>query len=174
RTTGAAPATTGTGNTGSSTPTALPCGVDAIYLKSDAAPDAWPRSTATKATGWWPKTVADASDITCPTAKPGPGAAGAANKVQDSVPLRSSTKYVLGGAGASETAGSPGAQTAAYHEWAVTCDEGSGVRPMLWELAPSGGTVAGGAKAAVVTVVSSDPAYDAALLGMVGSVHLAG
>ncbi|GAA1989534.1 hypothetical protein [Catenulispora subtropica] len=163
---GAAPSgasTTGAGGGAAAAAAGLPCGVDALYLKSDAASDAWPRSTATKATGWWPKAVDAASDITCPTAKPG-----SADKVQDSMPLRSSAKYVLGGAGSSA-----GAQTAVYHEWAVTCDQGSGVRPMLWELVPAGGT-AGGPKAAVVTVVSSDPAYDAALLGMVGSLHLAG
>jgi hypothetical protein len=158
-------AATSTGaGTGAGTGTAtLPCGVDAIYLKSDAAPDAWPLSTATKATGWWPQDVASASAIACPAAKPGTGNTGSAeNTVRNSVALRTSAKYTLG------------AQTTAeYHEWAVTCTEGSGVRPMLWKLNPAGG-VAAGSKSAVAAVVSADPAYDSALLSMVGTLHLAG
>ncbi|NUP47374.1 MAG: hypothetical protein HOW97_08670 [Catenulispora sp.] len=146
----------------------LPCGLDALYLKSDAAADAWPRSTATKATGWWPKAVDAPSQIVCPAAKHD-----TSNHVTDSVSLRSSAKYVLGG-GAAAAGATPGAPvTAEYHEWAVTCDEGAGVKPMLWELLPAGGA-AGGGKTAVAAVVSSDPAYDTALLGMVGSLHLAG
>jgi hypothetical protein len=162
------------GSTGSSgsKDAGLPCGVDALYLKSDAAPDAWPRSTATKATGWWPQAVDSPSQIVCPTAK-----RGAADHVADSVVLRSSTKYLLG-AGSTGSAGSAGSPasgtpaTAEYHEWAVTCDEGAGVRPMLWEL-PAAGGAAGAGKVAVATVVSSDPAYDTALLDMVGTLHLA-
>lgn len=142
---------------------ALPCGVDALYLKSDAVPDAWPLSTATKSTGWWPQDVASASAITCPTVRPGTeNTGGAENTVKTSIALRTSGKYALG----AET-------TAEYHEWAVTCAAGSGVRPMLWKLNSAGG-VAAGSKSAVATVVSADPAYDSALLGMVGTLHLAG
>lgn len=147
---------------------ALPCGLDALYLKSDAAADAWPRSTATKATGWWPKAVDAPSEIVCPAGKHD-----ASNHVTDSVSLRSSAKYVLGGGAAANGAAAGAPATAEYHEWAVTCDEGPGVRPMLWELLPAGGAASGG-KTAVAAVVSSDPAYDTALLGMVGSLHLAG
>lgn len=140
----------------------LPCGVDALYLKSDAAPDAWPRSTATKATGWWPQAVDAPSQIVCPAAKRGSG-----DHVADSVSLRSSTKYLLGTGAIGLTP-----TTAEYHEWAVTCDGGAGVRPMLWEL-PAAGGAAGAGKVAVATAVSSDPAYDTALLDMVGTLHLA-
>jgi hypothetical protein len=136
----------------------LPCGVDALYLKTDAATDAWPLSTATNDTGWWPGSVSSASDIACPTAQSG---SGASNTVKDSTALRSSAKYTL----AEQT-------TADYHEWAVTCDTGSGVRPMLWKLNASPGA-ATPAKFAVATVVSADPAYDSVLLGMVGSLHQA-
>ncbi|MFD0630554.1 hypothetical protein ACFQ9X_01685 [Catenulispora yoronensis] len=170
--TGTSPGNTGTspGNTGTGTAhaAALPCGLDALYVKTDAPADAWPRSTATKATGWWPKAVDAPAQIVCPAAK-----LDASNHVADSVSLRSSAKYPLSPGTPAGAAGAAGAQTAEYHEWAVTCDQGSGVRPMLWELLPADGA-AGGAKVAVVTVVSSDPAFDAALLGMVGTLHLAG
>jgi hypothetical protein len=135
---------------------ALPCGVDALYLKIDATPDTWPLDAATKATGWWPGDAASASDITCPAAK-----SGSSDMVKDSTVLRSSPKYALGGQ-----------TTAEYHEWAVTCDTGSGVQPMLWKINPIG-TAAGG-KSTVAMVVSADPAYDSALLGMVGTLHQAG
>jgi hypothetical protein len=130
--------------------------VDALYVKTDATPDAWPLSTATEDAGWWPAAVGSASDIVCPTAKPGAG-----DTVKDSVALRSSAKYAL----AAQT-------TADYHEWAVTCAAGSGVRPMLWKLNASAGASAPG-KFAVAAVVSADPAYDPVLLGMVGSLHQA-
>ena len=134
---------------------ALPCGVDALYLKTDATAGAWPLSAVGQATGWWPGTVASASAITCPAARPD-----AKNAVKNSVMLRSSAKYVL----------SPQV-TAEYHEWAVTCASGSGARPMLWKLDTAG--TAPATTSVVATVVSSDPAYDSALLGMVGSLHLA-
>jgi hypothetical protein len=135
---------------------ALPCGVDALYIKTDATTGTWPLATAAEDTGWWPAAVSSASDIVCPTAKPGGG-----DTVKDSVSLRSSAKYAL----TAQT-------TADYHEWAVTCDTGSGVRPMLWKLnAPAGAATP--AKFTVATVVSLDPAYDSALLGMVGSLHQA-
>jgi hypothetical protein len=132
----------------------LPCGVDGLYLKSDAAPTAWPLSTVTQATGWWPGQAASASAITCPTA-----ASGSSDKVKASMVLRSSTTYALSGQ-----------TTAEYHEWAVTCDSGSGVQPMLWKLNTASGTAPAGTSA-VAAVVSADPRYDTALLGMVGSLH---
>lgn len=135
---------------------ALPCGVDGLYLKADAKTTAWPLSTAKADTGWWPGDAASASDIVCPTAK-----SGSTDMVKNSVLLRSSAKYELAGQ-----------TTADYHEWAVTCDSGPGVQPMLWKL-----NVASGAPApatyAVAAVVSADPQYDSALLGMVGSLHQA-
>jgi hypothetical protein len=159
---------TGTSTSAPKSSSTLPCGLDALYLKSDAAADAWPRSTATKATGWWPKAVDAPSEIVCPAAKQT-----ASNHVTDSVSLRSSAKYVLGAGTQAADAQPAGPQpTAVYHEWAVTCDQGAGLRPMLWELSPAGGA-AGTGKTAVATVVSADPAFDAALLGMVGTLHLA-
>lgn len=157
---------------------ALPCGVDGLYLKADAAPTAWPLSTATKSTGWWPAAVDAASDITCPAAQSG-STGTAKDTVKDSVLLRSSTKYALTaqaaqtGQAAQDGQNAPAAQaTAEYHEWAVTCDTGSGVQPMLWKLNAAPGAAAP-ATFAVATVVSADPEYDSALLGMVGSLHQA-
>jgi hypothetical protein len=135
---------------------ALPCGVDGLYLKSDATSAAWPLSTATSATGWWPGQTASASGLACPAVQPVSG-----NQVKDSELLRSSTTYTL----AAKT-------TADFHEWAVTCDTGSGVQPMLWKLHPAAGTPAPTGYA-VAAVVSADPEYDSALLGMVGSLHQA-
>jgi hypothetical protein len=147
---------------GSGSAAALPCGVDGLYLKTDAVPTAWPLSTATKDTGWWPaaSSASDASDIVCPVAKPG-----SSDQVKDSVLLRSTAKYAL-----ADQTGQASPLTADYHEWAVVCDSGLGVRPMLWKLnaAPGAATPA---KFTVATVVSADPQYDSALLGMVGSLH---
>lgn len=132
----------------------LPCGVDGLYLKSDATATSWPLSTATKDTGWWPGEAASASAITCPAVKPG-----GSGMVKASMVLRSSAKYALAGQA-----------TAEYHEWAVTCDNGPGVQPMLWKLNAAPGAAAPAASG-VAAVVSSDPQYDSALLGMVGSLH---
>lgn len=140
---------------------ALPCGVDALYLKTDATAASWPLSTAAKDTGWWPATVSSASDIVCPAATAGSGT----DMVKDSTLLRSSDKY--------ELAAQPGQATAAtadYHEWAVTCDSGPGVQPMLWKLNAAPGAAAP-TTFTVATVVSANPQYDSALLGMVGSLH---
>lgn len=150
-----------TGSAPSPTPAAgedasLPCGVDGLYLKSDADPAAWPVSTAGSATGWWPGATASSSGLACPTAHPT-----SANRVKDSVLLRTSPKFHLAAPA-----------TALYRQWAVICDSGSGVQPMLWELNTVSGTAASG-KRAVVTLVSVDPEYDSALLGMVGSLHQA-
>jgi hypothetical protein len=140
---------------------ALPCGVDALYLKTDATAGTWPLSTASKDTGWWPASVSSASDIVCPAAQPG----SAADMVKASMLLRSSDKYEL----AAQT-GQATQPTADYHEWAVTCDTGPGVQPMLWKLNAAPGAAAP-ATFAVATVVSANPQYDSALLGMVGSLH---
>lgn len=151
----AAPAAAGTKN-------ALPCGVDALYLKTDATTTTWPLSTAAKDAGWWPASVSSASDIVCPAAQPGSAAdsgSGDADMVKASMLLRSSTRFELAGQ-----------NTADYHEWAVTCDSGPGVQPMLWKLNAVPGAVAP-TTFAVATVVSSDPRYDRALLDMVGSLH---
>ena len=145
---------------GSDNADALPCGVDGLYLKTDATPAAWPLSTATRATGWWPGEVSSASDIVCPVAK-----SGGSDMVKDSVSLRSTPKY-----GLDAQAGQAAQATAEFHEWAVTCDSGLGVQPMLWKLNAAPGAPAP-AKFAVATVVSADPEYDSALLGMVGSLH---
>lgn len=148
---------------------ALPCGVDGLYVKTDAVPAAWPLSTAAKATGWWPADVSSASDIVCPVAKTGgSSSSSSSDMVKDSVLLRSTAKYEL------TTPNADGTQaTADYHEWAVTCESGLGVQPMLWKLNVAPGT-ATPEKAAVATVVSVDPEYDSALLGMVGSLHPVG
>ncbi|WP_370371497.1 hypothetical protein [Catenulispora sp. GP43] len=132
----------------------LPCGVDGLYIKADAAPTAWPLSAATKDIGWWPGQAASASAITCPAVKPG-----GSGMVKASMVLRSSAKYALAGQA-----------TAEYHEWAVTCDNGPGVQPMLWKLNAAPGATAP-TTFGVAAVVSSDPEYDSALLGMVGSLH---
>ena len=52
----------------------------------------------------------------------------------------------------------------------MTCDNGDGVQPMLWKLNAAPGAATPD-KYTVATVVSADPGYDAALLGMVGSLH---
>lgn len=157
-------------------PATLPCGVDALYLKTDVAPTAWPLSTASSSTGWWPTAVAAASDIVCPAPSAGQSGSGSSGgqsgstggssgtgsaKVKTSTLLRSSTGYAL----AAPT-------TADYHEWAVTCTGGSGMTPMLWKLNAAPGA-APPSQFAVATVVSVDPQYDTALLGMVGSLHQA-
>ncbi len=164
----------------------LPCGVDALYVKTDAAPTAWPLSTASSGTGWWPTAVDSASDIVCPTGQPGTGSqsgsgssgsnsggsnSGSGNKVKSSVLLRTSTDYALAASTtATSTTASPA--TAEYHEWAVTCTGGTGAQPMLWKLNAAPGATPP-AQFAVATVVSVDPKYDTALLGMVGSLHQA-
>ncbi|MEY9859052.1 hypothetical protein ABH935_004679 [Catenulispora sp. GAS73] len=140
---------------------ALPCGVDALYLKTDATAATWPLSTAAKDTGWWPTAVSSASDIVCPAATSG----SSTDMVKASMLLRFSDKY--------ELAAQPGQATPAtaeYHEWAVTCDTGPGVQPMLWKLNAAPGAAAP-ATFTVATVVSANPQYDSALLGMVGSLH---
>ncbi|MBS2534897.1 hypothetical protein KGQ20_19185 [Catenulispora sp. NF23] len=155
----------------------LPCGVDALYLKTDAAPTAWPLSTASSGTGWWPTAVGSASDIVCPAGQSGTGSqsgsgnSGSGNKVKSSVLLRTSTDYALA---APTTTGSTTAAptTAEYHEWAVTCSSGTGAQPMLWKLNAAPGATPP-SQFAVATVVSVDPKYDTALLGMVGSLHQA-
>ena len=51
----------------------LPCGVDALLVKTDATPDTWPVDSAKSADGWWPVTVSDAGQIPCPTSTGGTG-----------------------------------------------------------------------------------------------------
>ena len=139
---------------------ALPCGVDGLYVKTDAVTTAWPLSTATKDTGWWPASTSSASDLVCPTAKPG-----SSDMVKASMLLRSTAKYAL-----ADQTGQASPVTAEYHEWAVVCDSGHNVQPMLWKLNAAPGAAAP-ATFTIATVVSADPQYDSALLGMVRSLH---
>ncbi len=150
-------------NGAATTAAALPCGVDALYLKADATAASWPLSTAAKDTGWWPTAVSSASDIVCPAAPSG----SSTDMVKASMLLRSSDAYELAAQPGQTVATQP---TAEYHEWAVTCDTGPGVQPMLWKLNAAPGAAAP-TTFAVATVVSANPQYDSALLGMVGSLH---
>ena len=149
-----------TAGAGSGASAALPCGVDGLYVKTDAVATAWPLSTATKDTGWSPASTSSGSDLLCPTAKPG-----SSEMVKDSMLLRSTAKYEL-----ADQTGQASPVTADYHEWAVVCDSGHGVKPMLWKLNAAPGAAAP-ATFTIATVVSADPQYDSALLGMVGSLH---
>jgi invasion protein IalB len=88
--------------------------------------------------------------------------------VKSSTLLRSTAKYALAGQVGQTEQASP--VTADYHEWAVVCDSGHGVQPMLWKLNVAPGAAAP-ATYTIATVVSADPQYDSALLGMVGSLH---
>lgn len=150
---------------GSGSNAALPCGVDGLFVKTDATTTVWPLSTATKDTGWWPASTSSASDLVCPVAKPGSsGGSGSSDMVKASTLLRSTPKYPL-----ADLTGQASPVTADYHEWAVVCDSGHGVQPMLWKLNAAPG--AASATFTIATVVSADPQYDLALLGMVGSLH---
>ena len=140
----------------------MPCGVDALYVKIDATPNTWPLNAVTKATGWWQGTVDSATEILCPSAK-----SGSSDLVKESTVLRTSPKYPLGGENGTATQA-----TAEYHEWAVTCESGAGVQPMLWKLNAAGGGATSG-ESVVAMVISADPQYDSALLGMVGTLHQA-
>lgn len=123
---------------------ALPCGVDALWIKTGATAATWPLSTAADKAGWWPKTVAV-------TAIPCPGAtAGTSATVATSALLRSTDKYPLAGT-----------TTAKYKEWTVSCTDDSGAVPRLWQIAS--------APSVVLTAVSVNPSDDAELLAIVAS-----
>ena len=135
----------------------LPCGVDALMIQTAASPDAWPLSTATGKEGWWPKAgstpggtnqgTAPAGAVPCPAAKPS-----AKNLVKSSTPFRADDKYPLAGS-----------TTADFREWAVTCADGSGAVPRLWQIK--------GTQTIAVTAVSVNARYDGALLQIVASMH---
>ena len=125
----------------------LPCGVDALWIKTGATPAAWPLSTATAKAGWWPVTVKTVTAIPCP----GAGTAASAT-VATSALLRSTDKYPL----ADST-------SAKYKEWSVSCSDGSGAVPRLWQVGTN--------PPVVLTAVSVNPSDDATLLAIVASAH---
>lgn len=130
-----------------STGAGLPCGVDALYIKSGATSAAWPLSTATAKAGWWPATVKTVTAIPCP----GAGTAASAT-VATSALLRSTDKYPL----ADST-------SAKYKEWTVSCSDGTGAVPRLWQVGTN--------PPVVITAVSVNPSDDATLLAIVASAH---
>jgi hypothetical protein len=123
----------------------LPCGVDALWIDATATTGSWPLSTATGKAGWWPKTVASVTAIPCP------GGTSTVD-VATSALLRSSDKYTLAGTA-----------TAKYKEWTVSCADGSGVVPRLWQV--------GTAQPVALTAVSVNPSNDVTLLAIVASVR---
>jgi hypothetical protein len=130
--------------------TALPCGVDALWIKAGATSATWPLSTVTEKSGWWPKTVTAVTAIPCPSAAA--ATATASTTVATSALLRSTDKYPLSGTA-----------TAKYKEWTVSCTDGSGAVPRLWQIATT--------PPVVLTAVSVNPVDDAALLAIVASVQ---
>jgi hypothetical protein len=133
----------------------LPCGVDALMIKSDATTATWPVSGAKAKDGWWPVSDAALADIPCPAIKPGAGTAQVGSVVvKNSDLLRNDAAYPLSGTA-----------TADYREWTVICTDGTGLRPMLWQT--HGGKT-------VVTAISASARNDADLLRIVASMRPAG
>lgn len=121
----------------------LPCGVDALYIKTGAGAASWPLSTAGARAGWWPQTVTSVTAIPCP------GAASSVDVATSNL-LRSTDKYALGATA-----------TAKYKEWMVSCSDGSGVVPRLWVL--------GTTQPVALAAVSATPSDDVELLAIVAS-----
>lgn len=135
------------GHAGPAAGATLPCGVDALWIKTGVTAGSWPLSTATDKAGWWPKTVASVTAIPCPG---GSGASGV--DVATSALLRSSDKYALAGTA-----------TAKYKEWTVSCSDGSGAVPRLWQV--------GTTEPVALTAVSVNPGDDGTLLAIVASMR---
>jgi hypothetical protein len=137
----------------------LPCGIDALLIQTNASAADWPIATANAKDGWWPKagaapnataTAPTTTTVPCPAAKP--STAKNQNLVKSSASFRTDQAYPLAGT-----------TTADFREWTVTCADGTGAVPRLWQIK--------GAKTVAITAVSVDARYDAALLQVVASMH---
>lgn len=159
----------------------LPCGADALMIKTDATAGTWPLNSVQDKAGWWPVKGAILGDIQSPAAlMPPPGIT---VPTTPTTPTTTTTPTAAGVASAASAADASTASTvvtsatfrrddayllkdgtkAGYEEWSVTLSDKTGLRPMLWRL-PDGKTV--------LTAVSASARDEPALLAIVQSVHV--
>ena len=116
---------------------ALPCGVDGLYVKTDAVHD----RLAAEHRDQGHRLVAGLDVLRLGPRSARAAKPGSSDMVKASMLLRSTAKYAL--AGRYQT-GQASPVTADYHEWAVACDSGHGVQPMLWKLNAAPGAAGSG------------------------------